>query len=314
MGACLGNFVFIAGAVGSDCDYLSVQAAVTAAEAAALANPGQNMTVLITPGAYAEDVLVRSDRIRIVGLGAYGAVVVQSITFTDATLASLALFDASGDPTTLVKDGAIPDVTNGAIENLICYRNGGPMWHPSAEGSIRLLGSDTVDGAFLADEFHLKEVTSIGIGMFSQAFVATQATDVASHECSYRGSIKSWQFGRWEFHHCRITRDLWGHYDSTLNHPGVGQTGIIALQSTVERYLRVSGDVAMLLLVQDCSIDALQIDTSGVRTNTLEECFIRSGIQMPNIGPLVNFYAGRHLMLPAGPGAVGWTGFVGFNS
>lgn len=94
-------------------DYTTIQSAVDAASAMTpppdLTNP---VTVYIRPtaGHWNENVVIRSDGIRLVGVGGQGTTKIMPqtgcpLTITNATLASLATYNASGDYADLVNQG-----------------------------------------------------------------------------------------------------------------------------------------------------------------------------------------------------------------
>jgi hypothetical protein len=313
---CLGNFVFIAGPLAAGVTYPTAQAAADAAAAAALANPGQNMVVLLTPGYYPEDVLIRSDRIRVFGLGAIGAVVVESLTWTDSTLAGLAAFNATGLPASLVRDPLVPQVVNGSVENVIVMRTVGG-WHAGATSSMRLLGSDTPSGLFMSDGF---DVTHVYAGAANGApaglgGLLTMQSGSVSQEDSMIAGILAYQPCFMEADDVRVDGDWFTFYNAILTEPVGGHQGVKAHHTTIGRQMKVTGAEAYWALLSCCEMDNLFCGSSSVLSvSTLEECFVRGAIFMQNVGPTVNFLAGRHMVLPGGPGVAGFLPVVGFNS
>lgn len=119
----------------------SVQAAVDGASAQ-YRSDGIPRAILIAPGYYAEDVLVRCNEIHLSAIGGSGTVYLKSLTFSDATLESLEEFNSSADATVLVADDDLDPPWSNTICGIYCMRSYNvPRWGGDAIASLRVLGS-----------------------------------------------------------------------------------------------------------------------------------------------------------------------------
>ena len=98
-----GDHVLVVAPPGQGSRFASIQAAIDYAEA--VIPVGEAVGILLAPGYYDEDVILRRDNVHFNGLaGGLGGVMVKSLTVSDCTPASIALFNASGNPAVLVED------------------------------------------------------------------------------------------------------------------------------------------------------------------------------------------------------------------
>lgn len=108
-------------------------------------------------GKWNEDVLVRKDKIHLDAMMPGGPVDVKSVTMSDCTEASIALFNATNDRTLLVRDPALGThyPRSNTISGLRIARDTNlPVWGTGAPGgdeacsSVRFLGSNTDNSEF----------------------------------------------------------------------------------------------------------------------------------------------------------------------
>lgn len=156
-GTQLGTHVLPVSPTGLGCRFKSVQDAISYAEDTF--SPSERALILLSPGTYDEDVLIRKEGINIRGVG--GEPVIKSVTVSDCTIASIDAFTAHGsDYTLLQRDVALgadyPKTT--MIEGVRLAREvNNPVWGPGTPGgddccaSFRVLGSQT-DGSDFADD------------------------------------------------------------------------------------------------------------------------------------------------------------------
>lgn len=120
----LGNHVLEVAPRGQGARFKWVQDAIDHAEVKIPV--GEDVGILLAPGYYDEDVVLRRNLTHLNGLaGGMAGVGVRSMTVTDATLASLAAFNLSGNPADLVED-ATGSRQHGVPRSDV-YDPGGPL-------------------------------------------------------------------------------------------------------------------------------------------------------------------------------------------
>lgn len=315
---CPGIFVFCVGPIGSGNTYTTIQAAADAAKIAEGTYPGQEMLILVTPGYYPEDVTISGSRIGVLGLGGEWSARCWSITWTDATPASLATFNTSGNFADLSKDGAV-NVIKAWVENMRLARSvAAPAWNGPAANSLRFLGSPVSNSNFLPGagkvcDCHIDGDPN-GIANLGGA-VSCHARYMEIEDSQIAGML-SYQGANLTADDVRFRGDFWDRFDTTINKPGIPDAPFNMERCTIDQGLVLGGDVARVSLPFCFNrIGKLSVQTTSVLSvSDMEECFIAGSLTIANVGPTVNFLAGRHMQLAGGAGAAGFLPVVGFNS
>jgi hypothetical protein len=320
----LGNRTFV---VTPQSQYTTIQAAVVAAEALIPFPSYYNgAIILVGPGDWAEDVVIRHDSIHLVGLCGQGCTKIRSVTYTDATLVSLAAFNASGDPSVLVKDATLlhPPSNNQIREIEIDRWVNSPVWAGDARASLRILGSPVAGTSFMGNEM-------LAWGVTLRAAAGAAAGKGALYACfsNYVSFMDSWVAGGAKIHnvaglwfdHVNASVPLGSHtvetfYDTAQAEPSdSGNYGLNARHSRFGK-LWLSGPDSRCGqdYNEENTFDSVDHDGTSVLTSIFEQCYVRGAFDMAAVGPLVTFRAGRYMVAISGLGAVGFTGVVGNNS
>jgi hypothetical protein len=204
--------------------FLTVQKAVDVASLGAWTTYN-GAVVLVHPGTYDEDVVLkRSDEdvvlkrsdVNLVGIGGQGVVKLKSLTVTNCTDASLAAFNASGDPTLLVKDVALPShPKNIEIREIEIDRSvNAPAWIGDAIASLRCLGGATAGDDFLGNEllgWHTTTRQAAGAAAGKGGLYSAHANYVSFQDSWISGGCKTYQ-----------TAGLWFDFVTAVASPGGG--------------------------------------------------------------------------------------------
>ena len=138
-----GDHVLTVAPTGQGAQFDSIQAAIDYADT--VLPDGEGVGILVAPGYYDEDVILRRDNTHFNGLaGGLGGIVIKSMCVSDCTLASIANFRDpahadKGDPTKLVRDAA--RFATKAIPRTISFTNirfgrrtNVPAWFSGTDG------------------------------------------------------------------------------------------------------------------------------------------------------------------------------------
>ena len=143
--------------VGDRAEYATIQAAVDAAEAAAptVTTPA---CILIPVKQWDEDVVIRKSFVHLQGMVGQGACRIRSVTYTNATAASIATYETSDDPADLVAQTQVDIPSDNQIRDL-------EVWNQvsNAQAGLRFLGAGA-GTSFLGNELLLVDVTVRGSG------------------------------------------------------------------------------------------------------------------------------------------------------
>lgn len=308
--------------------FKTVQAAVDYAELLALTS-FEGVVVLVMPGTYTEDVVIRRSDVHLHGLGGQNVVIIKSVTISDCTLASILAFNASGDPTLLVQDGTlVSPPRNNHIRDLSVYRAlNVPAWTGDAISSLRALGGPTAGTSFLGNEmlsWRCNVVQATGAAGGKGGLYAATANYISFQDCWVSGGVKGYQ-----------TAGIWFDFVTAVASPGGGtgtaemfyDTGLPEPSDSGNYGLNVnSGRVGKILLsgpAGRCGQDYFEgvtigeIDnnaTTAASASIFHNCHVKGAIDIAAVGPTITFNGGRYMSAVTGLGLAGFTGNVGFNS
>lgn len=314
-GSPLGTRVFV---VGPGCAYATVQAAVTAAEAAG-PTEATPMQIFIMPGFYNEDVLVRRTCVHLHGLGGQGAVVLNSLTFSECTVASINNFNASGDPTQLILDATLVDPPwRNEVRDIECERrNALTAWIGFANGSIRFLSRGNVTGGRVGRYEILMWRCSFrnATGAAGKAVVNSFSQYISFYDSWVNGNLEARQFAGMWLDNSDANGTLTFSYDSTLPKANGGNLGLNGRASRFGAVILNGRDVKVgsADYMIKCSFASFVNNCNNVgSTGLFRDCYIDSTVQLNAAGPTVVFRGGRHQLQVAGAGAAGWTDEIGY--
>jgi hypothetical protein len=314
IGSNLGSRVYVVGVPGSGCPYSTVQSAIAAAETGYVA-PLPNRAVLVTPGDYDEDALVRQNNVHFFGLGRPR---VGSLTFSDCTLKSIDIFNASGAWTDLVADPALFETPErNVVRDIDFARQTGPAWTGMADASLRFLGQ--ASGGSKLGKMMLELWGSHVYSTFTggNRISLAQVFNVAFHNCFVKGFIEAKQIGGLWLEESRCIGKVGLLRDTAQPEPGVGPWLGMNGQGSHVYDLVLEGDAPLVGAdyMRKCTFDVIH-DQAKTKDSVAEfrDCYVEGDIEIANLGPLVTFKAGRYMGAVIGAGAAGFTGVVGSNS
>ena len=289
----------------------------------------EGAVVLIMPGTYAEDVVIRRSDVHLQGLGGQNVVIIKSVTITDCTLASIAAFNASGDPTVLV-DAALPDrPKNNHLRAVTLNRQlNVPAWTGDAIASFRALGSPVEGNDFCGNEllsWQCNVVQAAGAAAGKGGLFTATANYISFQDCWVTGGIKGYQTaGIWLDFVTAVaspgggTGTLEMTYDPALPEPSdTGNYGVNVNSGRVGKVLlsgpagRAGQDYFEGVTIGEISIAATATAASA---SNFDNCHVKGAIDIAAVGPTITFNGGRYMVAISGIGAAGFTGNVGFNS
>lgn len=309
----LGSRVHVVGVPGSGCPYESVQSAVDGFEAT-MPLPSPDRLVLVTPGAYDEDVTVHQNNIHFLGLGRPR---IGSLTFTDCTAKSLVEYNDTGDWEVLKADPSIGESPEGnEVRGIAFQRTSGPPWVGFADSSLRWLGQ-AEGGSKLGKrrpeiiDCHL--YSSLG----GYCLTMVETCRLLLQGCLIKGMIDARQIlGLW-LEQSTMLGKLGMVRDTTKPEPGAdSHLGVNGEGSHIED-LVIEGDEPLVGkdYLRKCNFDAIHnAAKSAASVSDYRDCYVERDIEISNAGPRIYFRAGRYMGHVIGAGAGGFTGIVGNNS
>lgn len=308
-GASLGDNVFIAAPGGA---YATVQAAVDAAVAAGPSESTPKL-VLIAPGFWNEDVLCRRSCVHFQGLGGQGAVVLNSLTFSECTVASINAFNASGNPADLVLDATLVDPPwRNEVRDIECERrNALTPWIGFANASFRCLSRGSVTGGrvgryeILSWRCTFRNATGVG----GKAVVLSYTQYISFYDSWCNGDLEARQFAGLWADNSDLNGTLTLVYDSTLPKASGGNLGLNGRASRFGALVANGRDAKVGVdYMLKCSFASVQNNCTNVAsTSVFDGCYVKGAFDITAVGPLVTFNAGRHMVAVGGAGAAGFT-------
>lgn len=306
------------GPAGSGARFSSVQSAID--WAVANIPDGDPVGVLIAPGNYNEDVILRRNNTHFNGLtGGLGGTVIKSFTLTDCTVASVLAFNASGNFGDLVEDVALPSKpTIVTFSNLRFMRTVNvPAWVGDALFSFRVLAAPVAGNPMSSD------ITAWVASVFEQAAGVPGGTPgglliahsnyhaclgcVVSGGLKMRNATQTMMFGSDSFETTEV------FYNPALPEPFDNANGGIIKFGGYIGGLHLTGTNGRIQFFMGVRMMGVEVDSTG-DASQMWDCNVFGAFNINNLGPTVVFYGGRYFVPIGGVGAAGFTGIVGFNS
>ncbi len=291
--------------------YSTVQAAATAAEAAVVAGTYARALVLIAPGTYLEDVLVRTDKVDLIGQGPQGSVIVRSYTISDATAASIAIFNGNGLKASLAIDAALTNPpTDNIAQNVKFIRDAGAAaWVGDARASVRLLGAPVAGGTFLSTgavfencEIGKANGSAAGKGSLFACYTnMAKLRDVQAED----GGILFDQCAQAFFYDTTEGIQTTWTYDSTATVPAGAADGLVLVGSDVITELELNGDVADAT-GYNSFLGSIDDNATGASACLFKGCHCEGAIDIAALGPTIAWNGGDICVAPSGAGAAGF--------
>jgi len=314
-GASLGDNIFVAA---PNAAYLTVQSAVDAAVAAGPSEATPKL-VLVAPGFWNEDVLCRRSCVHFQGLGGQGVAVLNSLTFSECTVASINNFNASGNPADLVLDATLVDPPwRNQVRDIECERrNALTAWTGFANGSFRCLSRGNVTGGrvgryeILSWRCVFRNATGVG----GKAVVLSYTQYISFYDSWVNGDLEARQCAGIWGDNSDINGTITIQYDSTLPKASGGNLGLNGRASRFGAVVMSGRDAKVGVdYMLNCSLASYSNSCTNVASTTvLDDCSVKGAISIANAGPVVTNNGGTHLQEPTGTGAVGWTDVPGFG-
>lgn len=304
----IGQHVFV---VSPNGPYTSVQAAVDAAVAAGPSEATPKI-VLVTPGFWNEDVLIRRSCVHVHGLGGQGVAVLNSLSFSECTVASINNFNASGNPSDLVLDATLVDPPwRNEVRDIECERrNALTPWVGFANASFRCLSRGNATGGrvgryeILSWRCTYRNATGGG-----KAIALSYTQYISFYDSWCNGDLEARQFAGLWADNSDLNGTLTLVYDSTQPK---GNGGNLGLNGRASRFgaLVMNGRDAKIGVdyMLKCSFASVQNNCTNVAsTSVFDDCYVKGALDITVIGPLVSFNGGRHMVAVGGAGAAGFT-------
>lgn len=341
-----GDHVLTVAPAGQGAQFDSIQAAIDYADAAL--PDGDGVGILIAPGTYNEDVILRRDQTHFNGLaGGLGGIVVKSMCVSDCTLASIANFRDpahadKGDPTKLVRD-AVRFATK-AIPRTISFTNirfgrsvNAPAWfsgtdgvwdpstskynHDSALFSFSALGAPVAGTTFCEDVLALIGcVTDTAAGAVPDApngyYFCYAGNPVFLNALAGDGVVTHNVGG------CLLLKSvafspMVTFYDAAEAEPaGSARQGFAALGLEAFAGMYAIGPNGNNGFAIGSTINAeyKTESTDAAAFTFLLNTTINGNLEITNVGPSILLQMGRYASPCAGAGAAGFSEFIGFGT
>lgn len=311
----MGSPTYTVGPATSGATFTTIQEAVDAATIAIDAAAITSALILVHPrSAYLEDVLIRCNKIHMKAFGPLNTVTIRSVTVTDATVASVALFNASGLKADLVKDALLtnpPD--DNQLESLTFSRDAAVgAWVGLAQSSFRILGSPSALTTF--------ETTGIFLDNCIVAKANGSAAGTGGIYACYANKITfsdSLLFGGQTYEQCASgncgtlistssVQTTWT-YDSAGIIPLAAHIGIDCIGCDLKGELEINGDTSK---ASGQSTYFGNIDNNATAIGSasqFEDCHCEAVLDIGAVGPTVAWSGGEVVLQPTGAGVAGFT-------
>lgn len=305
---------------------------------------GEDVAVLLAPGYYDEDVVLRRDKVHFNGLaGGLGGIVVKSVCVSDCTLASIDAFRLAssadkGDFSKLTRDPAIHSIPRTVSFTNVRFgrRANSPAWHPGSDGAWdpstskyerdSALYSFSAIGAAVPNTTFLDDVLAI-IGCVTDTATGATANAPNGYQFVRAGNpvfLNSLLGDGSECHNCGQVLVLNGiafgplvaFHDVTETAPaGASGNGYSLVKVAAMGGLYAIGADGNNAFAFDCTIQAdLKTEATAAVSTFLFNSAVGGNLEIANLGPSVTMYMGRYSNPCAGAGAAGFTEFVGFGT
>lgn len=306
--------MYTVGPASSGAVYTTVEEGVTAAGTDIDAGTITSALVLAAPGTYLEDVTITASGITVAGFGGPSDVIIRSLTWSDASAASITAFNASGTFTDLADGTYNTPPVIGGVENVTLFRDAAaPAWAgPQANASLRLLGFDTAAGTFLQTRFIVSNCRILKAG-------AAAAGQGGIHGCYgnvlevkhtlITGGCLFEQYASKNFFNSPMLGT--GVFDDTFNSagtiPGTAYAATILFGSDIAGEIELNGDVADFQ-ARNCYIGSIDDNcTAAGSASTVEDCHIAGAIDNANANATMTITGGSTEVAVTGAGAASVT-------
>jgi hypothetical protein len=341
-----GDHVLSVAPAGQGAQFSSIQAAIDYADVSL--PDGDGVGILVAPGYYDEDVILRRDNTHFNGLaGGLGGIVVKSMCVSDCTLASIANFRDpahadKGDPTLLVRDAArfaakaIPrtisftNIRFGRRTNVPAWFSGTDgVWdpstskynHDSALFSFSALGAPVAGTTFCGDVLaFISCVTDTAAGAVVNApngYYFCYAGNPVFLNSLMGDGVVTHNCGGCLLLKAIALSPLVTFYDATEAEPAGSARqgfGMLGLQAMAGVYaIGPNGNNGFSFgstIDTEYKTEATDVTAFSYFLNTC----INGNLEITNLGPSILMQMGRYSNPCAGAGAAGFTEVVGFGT
>jgi hypothetical protein len=306
--------IYTVGNSASGAVYSTVQEAVTEAKKEIDAGTYSTGLVVVYEGTYLEDVNVLCSGIGIVGLGGPGAVVIRSLTWSDASAASITAFNASGTFTDLADGSYTTPPVSGGVCNVTLFRDAAAVAYGSAaaEASLRLLGFDAAAGTFLNTKFIVSDCRILkanGAAAGTGGILGCYGNQCEVKDALITGGCVFEQYASKQFYGGEMlaTGVFKDTYNSAGTIPATAYSASLFYNCQIAGEIEVNGDVADFT-ARNCYIGTIDNNcTAAGSASTIDDCHIAGTFDNANANATTVVTGGEGEVVVTGAGAAGVT-------
>jgi len=306
--------VYTVGPAASGAVFTTVQEAVTEAKDDIDAGTITKALVLVYPGTYLEDVKVLCSGIYVAALGGPGDVVIRSLTWSDATSASITAFNASGTFTDLADGTYTFPALEGGVVGVTLSRDAAAAAYGSAaaEGSLRLLGFDAAAGTFLNTKFIVQDCRILkanGAAAGTGGILGCYGNALEVRDTLITGGCLFEQYAVKQFYNVQMlgTGVLDETYNSAGTIPATAYAAMLLYNCDIAGEIELNGDVADMVVRKGYLGSIDNNCTAAGSASTIEGCHIAGAIDNANLNATMTITGGSTEVAVTGAGAASVT-------